>query len=617
MKLPWLKLSTLWLALASTGLAANSDSIMQRYREYLADSFFPQGRFYRAPQAAPTVSDLVASLNAKGAWPDINYRDIQAAAWDPLNHMKRVRELSLEWANPQSKFHHDEQLHAAISKALDYWLNSGIKSNNWWYNEIGTLLHLRDILILTGDTMDPELRKRLLTLYRQQWRDARRGDAQNSIWKADLGISYGALTGDEQMIAECADVLFGEITIGAKQGVQPDFSYYQHAQRLQTFHYGGAYRRDLSRLAWQLDGTPWALPEEKKNILADYFLQGCYWMQRNGYTVPSTLDRAVSRIGTMRVFLQQDALWLAAALPARAAEFSSLTDNNQPGHPTGTRYFPYADFLTHHRPSFSFFLKNSIRSLPAENINSENLKGRLMGAGDYYLLTDGDDYYDLPPVWDWDLLPGVTWAQGAGNLRKTRGNAIVSGDTAAVATASSFGSHLRVKKLVVTHGDAVICLVGGIETGSLSTPVRTAIDQCRLRGEVTVDNSSPLVMGVHQLSHAKQFRHGKFTYHLLQPAKLSLKTGAVTDSWREINIGRPDTPISDNIFLPVIEHSGNASAAWLIVSGSAPKVELLRNDGEGQILRLDEQLTISVSYDAEGHGLLKLQSDNKSQEEQF
>jgi|ADGO01.1.fsa_nt_gi Polysaccharide lyase family 8, super-sandwich domain. len=61
-----------------------------------------------------------------------------------------------------------------------------------------------------------------------------------------------------------------------------------------------------------------------------------------------------------------------------------------------------------------FFLKTiSSRTLPTESINNENLKGRLLHSGDAYLVRDGKEYYDLMPVWDWNLLPGVTVFPGA------------------------------------------------------------------------------------------------------------------------------------------------------------------------------------------------------------
>jgi len=67
-----------------------------------------------------------------------------------------------------------------------------------------------------------------------------------------------------------------------------------------------------------------------------------------------------------------------------------------------------------HSPEASYFIKTlSTRTLPMESINNENQLGVQLNSGDTYLIRNGTEYFDLMPVWDWQHVPGVTWAEHA------------------------------------------------------------------------------------------------------------------------------------------------------------------------------------------------------------
>ena len=66
----------------------------------------------------------------------------------------------------------------------------------------------------------------------------------------------------------------------------------------------------------------------------------------------------------------------------------------------GFRHFPRSDFTVYHRESFSFFLKTmSTRTLPSERIDNENVKGRRLYRSDTHFMRDGQEYFNMMPVW--------------------------------------------------------------------------------------------------------------------------------------------------------------------------------------------------------------------------
>jgi chondroitin AC lyase len=186
---------------------------------------------------------------------------------------------------------------------------------------------------------------------------------------------------------------------------------------------------------------------------------------------------------------------LLELLPDRADELKQfIARQNGDGEPLiGARNFPRSDFVVFHRPQFSFFLKTvSDRTLLSEvGLNDENLKGARLNCGDHYLLRDGREYFDLAPVWDWKLLPGVTFGEGAGELqRQPFVGAVTDGTSCAAAMDYRFGAdnktRLSAKKFWAAHGDVVICLIADLNAPDLEQPVRTALDQCRWRNAITI-----------------------------------------------------------------------------------------------------------------------------------
>ena len=350
-------------------------------------------------------------------------------------HLNRIRALSHAFINPQSPLYNDEKTQAVVFRALDHWIEKRYKNPNWWHNDIGVPQIMRDIVVLLGPRLQDQRRKGALEIW-HQYGKAKAGDGANTMWQAELALLYGAVTRDANLVAQNSSLISDEIHVSRGEGIQPDGSYHQHGARLQQFHYGGAFLNDASRLGWQLSGTPWAIPNEKLQIIADCILQGSQWMVRGTTTVPGTLDRAVSRANALKGGdLRGAARFLREALPQSAPQLDALIarqDGN--GAPlVGFRAYPRSDFAVYQRPNFSFFLKTiSDRTRTTESINNENLKGHLLNSGDYYLMRDGQEYASLPPVWNWDLLPGVTYAKGAGEVqRQSFSGAVSDGESGA------------------------------------------------------------------------------------------------------------------------------------------------------------------------------------------
>lgn len=574
--------------------------IPARYREQML--------LGRKAGAEGKVRDLLKAHRPDGTWE--NSTEVGSGTLKH-NHLSNVATLSREYAHPESPLHRDAKLLQTTRRGLGAWLVQRPRHKNWWHNEIGAPRHMRDIIIALGPDLGDQ-REDALEVLRQF--DVK-GTGANLMWSADLALHYAALTGDAGQVSAMAQRLAQEVVIGAPEGIQVDYSFFQHDARLQQFHYGGAFLADNVRLAWQLRGTPWAYPAGKVAILRNYVLEGCQWMQRDGYTIPSTQDRAATRQNALRLNFQDRLRQLAELDPAHAEQFQ-LVDVRMRAETLpelGFRHFQVADFSTYHTPGFSFFVKTiSDRTLPTESINQENLKGRMFTWGDTYFLRDGQEYFNLLAVWDWDRVPGVTLPAGvtrggANILRQAFTGGLSNGQSGfSVMDYQLDGGQkepiLKARKAWFSHDDRVLCLISADGAPDL----RTAMDQSRQRGEIRVGRKDiPIGLGKSgELSVDWIWHHG-LTY-LTFGAEVEIQSGPVTADWREINRDGPAEPITESVFLPVLRHG--AAAHYMVAASAspvdagqlaaAPGFTLLRNDATAQAVEYKDGTMMAALWQA-------------------
>lgn len=603
-------LCLLALVLCSHAFASlQPDTILNRYTEYLfRTSTIPEDK----------VAAWMHALTTTGQWPDIQYNDNELAGWKVSHHLLRIREMSLAWRYPGSQWYGNRKLWQQINSALDHWTQHRYKSANWWHNEIGVPRYMRDITILLRHHLEPQrLQQALEVMAQLRVQDNYVGG--NLVWCADLGLHYGALTGDEALVRRCRELILKEIKITTGEGVQPDYSFHQHSKRLQMYQYGKAFLEESIRIAWQLRGESLAFPQEKVTILTDFVLKSWQWMARGIHTVPGTMDRSASRRNELRSADLRPLLPLMAELaPRRKAELEAmLRIQNGMGSLIGHRYYPFSDFAVYHRPGFSFFLKTiSARTYATEHINRENLKGKLLHSGDAYLIRNGEEYYNLLPLWNWTALPGVTLFANAHVAERRQYVGAVSNGSVGFSAMdyalkdSTGNAGIAARKFWACYDDVVVCLVADLQAKNVNGPVYTALDQCRLQGPVFVNNKKHQVaMGDHQVQLVQWIYHAGFAYIPAQPAAINLQLKTVTGSWTTINASEITTPLQDQVFLPVLQHhSLPASFAYALSYVKSPAAarklaanptwKILRNDSVCQAVTFPDGTVMAAFYSA-------------------
>ncbi len=572
-----------------------ADTVINRYKRYLFSTFQNEN-----------VAPLLTSLDENGRWPDINYADKEQSTWQVEKHLMRIRALSLAWANPRSSYYQDPQIWDVINKALDHWLEVRYKSGNWWHNQIGVPQCMRDIIILTRNKLTTQRIKQALEVLAQLKVG---GTGANLVWSVDLAIHYAALTNDTVLINQYTNLLKNEITISTGDGIEPDYSFHQHGARLEMYEYGKALFWEGARLAWQLQGTQWAIPKEKLAVLNNFAFEGWQWMARGINTVPGTIDRSVSREGELHsADIRKLIPFLCELSPEKSAAYTALAKRQDGrGALAGYRYFPYSDFTAYHTDDFSFFLKTvSSRTLLTESINNENLKGELLNSGDAYLINDGGEYYNLMPVWDWQKLPGITNFNGNAVIKRLSFVGNVSDGKVGLAAMDykleEGSKSLSAHKFWAAHENIIVCLIAGFQTSNISGNAFTVLDQCRWRGNVTVNNPGFILSeGANHIKKVKWIHHADFSYIPLTPATMNITLKTVTGSWTSINGSQSDKTVREKIFMPEIiypkQNTGLSSGYVLASCKNVKETVQLVNDPAWKVLRNDKDCQAVIFKD--------------------
>lgn len=456
---------------------------------------------------APEADALLARQRPDGSWPDLVYTDQCRSGWLARDHVARLERLACAYADPGHIRADAPEVADALRRGVAFWCAGDYQSDNWWYNKIYVPRNLGHILLLAPDVFDAAAREAALVSMR---RSEIGMTGQNRVWLARNEFTRALVESDAALV-ECAlAAIFGEVAVADEEGVREDGCFHQHGPQIQWGNYGASFLNEITRFAETVAGTRFALTAEKTGVLRKLVLDGYRWVLWRGRLDYQTLGRqlgpdapAARGRGVLRVIER-----MAAIDPARADDYRAMVEAHRRGEPdrVGTRSFWSSDFVAHRRPDFFATLRmNSTRTTPVEDwINYELALGRYFSEGVLLLSRHGDEYTDIPPLWDWARLPGATLAavphqptlseyglpfpRLATSLpRRLRGTtdfvgAVDDGRRAAAVFTQDVDG-VRARKAYFFGERAIICLGAGIESDR-GEPVATVVNQTRARGGI-------------------------------------------------------------------------------------------------------------------------------------
>ncbi|NLS91514.1 MAG: polysaccharide lyase 8 family protein [Planctomycetaceae bacterium] len=565
-----------------------------------------------APEAK-AAERLIDSLRPDGTWPDIDYTQDSRSAWSVPAHLSRVETLARAYHASKSPLHGDAHVLAATQKGLDAWLRLDPQNPNWWWNQIGVPRSILPILLLLDDDLSDEQRAGGLEILRR----AKIGmTGQNLVWVTEITAGRGLLERDPELTAKAYARIAEEICVSLSEGIQPDFSFHQHGPCVYSHGYGAAFIVDCSQIAAQLNGTSFAFPPEKIELLSHLILDGTQWMTRNDATDFGAEGREITRRGQSAGHLATAAGYMLQLKTGREDEFRALAARaaGRADAPplVGNRHFWRGDFMTHHRPNFYASARMHSKRLANTDgpANSEGLLSHHLADGCFVLVQTGREYRDVYGAWDWQKIPGTTVRQKpelAGSPRRMGTTEFVGGVSDGTFGLAAFDFErdgLTAKKSWFFFDDEIVCLGAGI-TASAGDPVVTILNQCRLNGDVLAAGARVLDRGEHVLDKPQWLWHDSAGYVFLEPAGVHLQNDARSGSWHASNRRYPERPETLDLFTAWIDHGAEPRAAsygYVVVPGidrdqvagyaakspvrtlaNAPELQAVAHDGLGLV----------------------------------
>ena len=567
------------------------------------------------------TEDLINNMRPDGNWPDINYQDKSDATWLPAEHWVRLLKLAVSYRNANSTFYGNSAIRNTIIKGIGWWLANTPEAKNYWWNAIGVPGYMGEVYILMEKDLSDSLKIKGAALMKLSVKSTYYdyhgvATGQNLLWEASAHLYASCILNDIEGIKRVFKYVADEIVITDKEGIQPDFSFYQHGQQNYAFGYGKGFSTSGVRFFYLANQTAFQFSQDKIDIMAHYLLDGQQWMTRYGYLEYTAMGREISRKGINRSGILIALQWMMEIDPAKKQQYQDfyerLSGNTTIPALVGNRYFWRSDLMVHQRKDYYFSLKTtSNRTLSGESGNNENLKGFYQGNGTYYLVQSGNEYKEIFPIFNWRQLPGILAPQLSTPIPLFNWGSGARGATAFVygISDSLYGCYaydyqkeqVTARRAWFLFDHELVCLANSIKGDSLYQ----GINQCLLNGAVWNDGNAVLK------GHSQKVFHDSVGYCILASGnRVVLKTDIHSGSWKDINQTGTTGQIEKKVFTlgidlgPAVKDASLAYAIVPAVSLAAFKnytlsdhISILQNNHQVQaVYQKDLQQVQAVFY---------------------
>lgn len=574
--------------LASDGIY---DLIMERVRESHLN--------VNVPELENSVSNSLLILQEDGSFSDIDYTNRAQTAWTPLAHLDRLGDMVIAYLKDSNKYHADDKLYTGIVSSLNFWYDNHPVSTNWYMQQIACPQRMGVILILmrAGNKKLPaDLETKLIERMEKEGnrpdQSTSFGTAANKMDIATHWLYRGCLLKDRSIVSFAVEQCFYPLHLTTGEGLQYDYSYQQHGSQLYIGGYGYVLAEGISKVAVYLRDTPYALPDEKVNYLGTFLTKAYLPVIRGQYFLYNVMGRGMTRVGSLKqtsfIPVLKNMILLDPVNRIAYENAIHRLDGSEPanyGLTAFNTHFWRSDYTLHQRPAYTFDVRMaSTYTCRNENGNGEGLHGYFLTDGATTIVRDGDEYYNIFPVWDWTHIPGVTSPVMSDiprpNAWQTSGSGTFAGGvsdgiyavSAYMLNDTAYHVNTSAKKSWFLFDDEIICLGSGINSEAKER-INTTVNQCLLKSDIIVNQNgeiSTLGRGADVTTDRLLWvLHDKVAYYFPEKSNVTLTSRTQAGSWHFINSSLSADPVEKDVFKLCIDHGvnpANEKYAYYILS---------------------------------------------------
>ncbi|KAJ7788461.1 polysaccharide lyase family 8 protein [Mycena olivaceomarginata] len=563
---------------------------------------------------ASSIPSWLATLNATGQWPDVDYTSGcagQRANWPPS--LIRAWHGGLAGAEQYVK---DPSLRTSISLAMGYWFSNdfqnpacldsggtdtcpcgtpGLWNTNWFPNIIGTPEVGSITGLLLDDTLEPSEFSNCTHITGRAYTNVH---CANALDVAKIGIDLGLLTSNASLLTDAfASELHSQMVIttaNRADGIRQDGSFGQHSGIIYNGNYGKDFTNDIVDLEVEAGGTQFQVSPAGQTAFATLF-DGDAWMiyantltgvlhwdfvSLNGWCSTGSILLNLTKIGVL------GEEWGSDTLKNFSTSLSQNATTANAGNLQGNRMFFDNDYMVHRGASYVTTLKMlSTRSQNTECTNLANPFGFHLSDGALRTYLRGNEYEDIAAAMDWNLIPGITTDYGATPLNCAQTGAggvenFVGGvsngqlGVAAMRYTNPLTKNLHYQKSwFFLNDDVQVVLVSNISSAT-NASVISVLDQKLNSGPVVVDSKTTATPFAQHGLRSRSLWHGNVGYTFPNTAdfSLSVEVGDKTGNWSAIGTSTQPPNTVDLFSAWLVHESLNASLA------SQSRIEVVQND---------------------------------------
>ncbi|WP_158544311.1 polysaccharide lyase family 8 super-sandwich domain-containing protein [Pedobacter miscanthi] len=506
------------------------------------------------------------NLSQDGSWSDIDYKSQMRGAWRPSWHLYRT--MLLYRAYHKNK---NPKYLSAVHNAIAFWIKNDFKCENWWQNNINTpFAYTSLMLMLDTDALLEELTFLDKVIIGRI--PVYKATGQNLIWQLDNEARVALIKNDIEVFAQVMKKMQEVISISAKEGIQPDYSFQQHGPMLQFGNYGMHFTNSL--LFWMTitSSSSVAFAKNKQQIIFDYVSKGLRWSiykKRMDITAIGRQLRENSGLKRgdnlnvnskmIRSFDKGDGCrYMISGYPERALKDCKLTGINsfwRSGYLVSRNQDNYMISVKTHSPLVSRI----------ESINTENLKGPFLNDGVTLIQRSGKEYSNIEPLWNWSMLPGTTGdltTDPKGKVAVSSANkglftGQVSNGNIALSTLDYDRAGIKAHKSYFFFNGLMIALGADINAPNRENLI-TTVDQ------KLYDLDKPLLKGKNKEEVSWMWQDSVAYFFPDRETDLIIKTEKRDGNWNLVDEASGNKPVSGNMLTAYISHKSSTSYSYII-----------------------------------------------------
>ena len=546
------------------------------------------------------VAEFIVDVDENGKFKSIDYDATTRDTWHPIAHLEKLHKMQIAYNSEGNKDFHNPALKDAVTRAMQFWVKADLKCDwNWWYNEVGVGYHIPDILLFGVDGLSQDDTDKLLTNIKKALLPAemvcngvkeRKVDSTggNLTDKALSTLKVAVLEKDGSTIHWLTELLerelhpFPSFSLTRMRsdcsGVKEDGSFQQHDHLIYFGGYGEVFVDGMNQYLTLTKDTQYALSEEALNIYADFMLEGMQVVTRGGYRDISASGRGISRVDGLTGVASQTKSGAEILLEygnlEREAELSAMLQNRfsetQKDTGAGKHKFYYeSDYQIINNEHYMASVRSaSNQTRIYEFLNGENPFAYYTGLGATFYYVNGDEYYNLLPVYDWNKIPGTTTRQGYlpyydqvmayGQYGTTNYISGVSNEQIGMSFMRLRNNGVRGRKAYFMFEDGMVCLGANLETYH-KEPLLTCIEQSNLKSDVILGDGTTLSCGDSKSGEFSYVYHNNIGY--ITDNFVEVSAEHIDGDWKTINEQFVKSkPMQADRFLLTIPHGNRKSS---------------------------------------------------------